>query len=122
MKFLEASHTSDEMSLYADYLVSYFLPDPSQTHVRLWISSTFCLLLLSQNLISPSLPAVATTLLGASFALSRHVTFSFTFAMTPSGRKSEVWKRNESSEEMNASWSVSEYVSGSCCGAVDMIL
>jgi hypothetical protein len=75
--------------------------------------------------MNPSLPAVVTTLLETSFALSRHVTFSFAFLTRPLGSTLSVAgssKRSESSDEMIASWSSLEYVRGSCCGAVDKIL
>jgi hypothetical protein len=105
MKFLEASQTKDEMSLCAVEGVSEGgrFCEFEVCCVRLSISSTLALLRLSQNRISPSLPAVATTLFGASFARSKHVTLLFTEAITPSGRRSAVKKRNESSDDIDAS-------------------
>lgn len=92
-------------------------------NARLSISRAFCRVLLSQNRILPSLPAVATTLLGASFARSRHVTLSFTFLITPEADRFDGSRnRSESSDDIMANWSSFEYVSGSCRGAVEMIL
>jgi hypothetical protein len=95
----------------------------SWTCVRLSISSAFWRVRLSQNLIIPSLPAVATTWLGASFARSRHVTLSLTFLTVPfTANVAGSRNRNESSDDIMASWSSLEYVRGSCRAAVEMTL
>lgn len=136
MKLFWASHTIAEMSLCAELVgrVSFRLAgsrrgnrnrtdnEREKCYIRLSTSKPFALVLLSQNLINPSLPAVATALLAASLARSRHVTFSLTFWITLLSCVVGSRKRRESSEDMMASWSTREYVSGSCRAAVDMIL
>lgn len=116
MKLFWASHTIAEMSLCAELVgrVSWRLvgsrrgnrnrtDNEKKCYIRLSISKTFALVLLSQNLINPSLPAVATTLLAASLARSRHVTFSLTFWITLLSCVVGSRKRRESSEDMMAS-------------------
>ena len=62
--------------------------------------------LLSQNLTTPSLPAVAMMFPAMSSARSRHVTLVCTFSNTPSGSRDRFeasTKRTESSDERMAS-------------------